>query len=201
VALDAILSAAKSAWSRRAVVAATTAALAWGAFRCVEVDAMLLLDPRYDVEAWLDANVARGDVIEVHGLNVYLPRMPAQAHTVRVGPDAPERRNPLPGVEEIRDTYERTGARAPRWIVVSQAWAWRYQIDTTYSQTPGRILPPTQERGMEDADATTFFQGLFRGERGYKLAHESRWSSRVFHRVDINASLGVAVFVFEREAP
>lgn len=201
VALDALLTAAKEAWQRGIAIAAIAAALAWGTFRCVEVDAMLLFDPRYDVEAWLDANVARGDVIEVHGLNVYLPRMPARAHTVRVGPDPTDRRNPLPGVEELRDTYERTPQRAPRWIVVSQAWAWRYRIDASFTPTSGRILPPTQERGMDDTDATSFFQALFRGERGYKLAHTARWSSRTFERVDINASLGVDVFVFERNAP
>jgi hypothetical protein len=171
-------------------------AIAWGLWRCAEVDAMLLFDPRYDAEAFMAAHVKPGDTMEVHGLNVYLPRLPTNAIVTRVGPEPPNKRNPLPGVTELRDTYERTTVRRPKWVTISRCWAWRYLRAKEPAPIDGRVMPPTQAREMEEEDATSFFPEFFNQGKGYKLAHESLWP-KTMRRVDINASLGCDVFVYE----
>src|SRR5258708_3598888 len=70
-------------------------AFGWALFRCVDLDVNLLRDPRYDTEQWLKKHVLAGDVLEVHGKSVYLPRLPPQARLVRVGPDPVCTRNPV----------------------------------------------------------------------------------------------------------
>ncbi|HSS14508.1 MAG TPA: hypothetical protein VLL04_11475, partial [Rhizomicrobium sp.] len=62
---------------------------------CVAVDAALLLDPRYDAEAWLAAHIKPGDAIETYGQNCFLPRFPQQALVTRIGQTDLRLRNPL----------------------------------------------------------------------------------------------------------
>jgi hypothetical protein len=169
-------------------------------FACATVDANLLLDPRYDAERWLAEHVAPGETIEVHGLNVYLPRFPPQAHVVRVGPEPREKRNPLPGVEEVQDTFEHATVRRPKWIVVCDGWVWRYLIPPD-TKKHGHIMPPTQIETTTDPDGTGFFQGLYSGRRGYTPVHHAMWTSKAWPRLDIHASTGREVWVFERDEP
>jgi hypothetical protein len=200
---DWLLSRAEAARARfrgapRLAAAGLGAISAFAAYRCFEADAALLFDPRYDAEAWMAQHIGAGETIETYGLNVYLPRFPPWARVVRVGPEPPARRSPLPDVVEVEDAYGRAGDRGSRWIVISRGWVWRYLRAGETSPGGGRIIPPTQEEAMRDADPTAFFQALFRGELGFRLVHESDWASRVLRRVDINASLGCPVYVFER---
>jgi hypothetical protein len=185
-----------AAWPARLAVAASFAV---AAFDALNVDANLLLDSRYDAERWMAANVREGETIETYGLNVYMPRFPPQAHVVRVGPDANDHRSPLPGVEEVTDAYGNARARRPRYIVVSSGWVWRYLLDPAYfATTEGRVLPQTQIENGSDREATGYFKGLTTGQRGYRLAHQAAWSSKVWRPLDIHAATSREIWIYER---
>lgn len=134
---------AATRWVGRALLASSAAA---ALFACLTVNASFLLDPRYDAERWLREHAAPGDVIEVYGLNVYMPRLPAGARVVRVGHEPLSRRNPLPGVEERQAPFREAHARGARFLVVSEGWVWRYLLDPDAPSHDGRVLPKTQNR-------------------------------------------------------
>ncbi len=180
---------------------AVAGVLAYGAFGALDVDANLVLDPRYDAEAWMASHVKEGDTIEVHGLNVYLPRFPRGARVERVGPDPVAKRNPMAGIVEREDAYSRVGGRHPHFIVVSHGFVWRYLLDPHATDEHGRVLPPTQIASGSDVDATRFFQGLMRNSFGYHLAYTSTWTSKTWPRLDIHASTSRDIWIFERELP
>lgn len=185
-------------WRKAALSLAAAAAFSWAIFRCAAVDANLVLDPRYDTEAWLEAHVADGDTVEVHGLNVYLPRLPSRTRDVRVGPEPVKGRNPIPGLIEEQDLYGNIAARAPRWIVVSEGFAGRYLLDTSAAGNEGRVFAETQLENGADVDATSFFRRLVRGELGYRMVHASTWTSTFWPEVDIHAAVSRPVWIFER---
>jgi hypothetical protein len=167
-------------------------------FEAASVDAALVLDPRYDAEAWLEEHAKDGDGIEVHALNVYLPRFPARTKVVRVAPGPVDKRNPLPDVTEVQDTYANIDRRRPRFVVVSQGWVWRYLLDPQMHLEKGRILPPTQKSTGSEADGSAFFRGLVSGQRGYREAYKATWKSKIFPRIDMHASTGQEVWIYER---
>lgn len=189
------------AWLVRAgLVASLSVAL----YRCMAIDATLLAEPRYQTEAFLASHVQPGDVIEVHGLNTYLPRFPPQAKVVRVDHRPVDRRGPLPGVEEIRAPLTDIGKRNPRWIVVSDCYAWRYldRPDIGFLSSGGRMLPPTQALEAADQDATLFFRQLYAWQNGYHVADNADVPENgFFPRVFLHASLSCRTFTFERNAP
>lgn len=202
LALEALLFRApgrmRARWPRWIARALATVAFAIALFRSADVDANLLFDPRYDAERWLAEHVTPGDTLEVHGLNVYLPRLPVGAAVTRVGPEPPGKRNPLPGALEVEDTFEHATVRRPKWIVVSEGWVWRYLSDPHALGQHGRMMPPTQLANSSDADATGFFHGLLAEQRGYRWAHVAKWQSDVWPLVDIHASTGREIWIFER---
>lgn len=178
---------------------AIVASLGLAVYTCIELDANLLGDPRYATEEYLRAHAASGDVVEVHGLNVYLPRIIAGPKFVRVGPTPPARRGPIPGLEEIEAPYSAIMARAPRFIVISECWVWRYLPDFFVHTPEGRVQPPTQLADAADRDATSFYGALFSGLLPYRLVHEARFTSGVFRRVQLHGSVGCPVYTFERD--
>ncbi|MBL8612292.1 MAG: glycosyltransferase family 39 protein [Myxococcales bacterium] len=196
-----------SAWSIRARLprllarGALALAFARALFDAVSIDAALVLDPRYEAEAWLEEHARAGDVVETYALNVYLPRFPAKTKVVRVGPGPADKRNPLPAVTEVQDAYGNVAARRPRFIVVSQGWVWRYLLDPEQHMEPGRVLPPTQKSTGAEADGSSFFRGLVAGQRGYREAYKARWTSKIFPRLDLHASTGQEVWIYERVDP
>ena len=167
-------------------------------FACASVTAALLLDPRYDAEAWLREHARPGDLIETHSLNVYLLRFPSDARVIRVGPDPVQRRNPMPGITEVTDEYGHAEARNPRFIVVSEGWVWRYLLDPNVHLPPGRVLPPTQIKTGSDLDGSTFFPALLENRRGFHHVHSSYWTSHFFPRLDFHASTSREIWIFER---
>ncbi len=181
-------------WALRGLCAV---GLALGAWRCLTIDANLLLDPRYEVEDFLAAHVQPVDTIETYGLNVYLPRFRPGMKVVRVGPSAPEHRSPLPEVVEVRALLGDIEERAPRWIVVSDCYAWRY-LERNVEGDVGRVVPTVQRGDAQDADATKFFQSMWRGTLGYHMALDARIHSRIFPTAAIHGSVGCPVFVLER---
>lgn len=182
-------------WIARVLVAATFAV---AIFAAADVDANLLLDPRYDAETWLRAHVAPGDTIETYGQNVYMPRFPEGTHVLRVGPAESDHRNPMPGVEEVRDAYDRAAARGARFIVVSEGWAWRYLLDPGVVE-PGRMLAPTQRKRSSDAAATAYFGALTRGQYdAYRIAHVAGWTSTTWQPLSIHGSTSRDIWIYER---
>lgn len=174
---------------------------AWGLFRCIAVDVELLNDPRYAVERFLATHVAPGETIEVHGFNVYLPRFPAHAHVTRVDTRPLRSRSPLPGVEEVEQHWSLVEERKPRWIVVSQAYAWRYLGTGAEGTGTGRVIAAGQRERERDEPARRFFHGLYEGTIGYRTALVSRWDHPLWPRFEIHSSTGQEVRVFEREPP
>ena len=59
---------------RRWGVAAATAVFAYTLLYSSTVDALMILDSRYEAERWMQAHVTRTDLIGVSGLREYLPR-------------------------------------------------------------------------------------------------------------------------------
>jgi 4-amino-4-deoxy-L-arabinose transferase-like glycosyltransferase len=199
IALDAAFDALERRGKRWLAGAALAPLFAWALFLCLAVDVSLLFDPRYDAERWLREHVAPGDVIEVYGNNVYLPRFPPQARVARVDPSPADKRSPVPGIEEVVGEYADAPARRPRFIVVSQGWVWRYMLDLGPLQTEGRVLTP-QQRGFErDRASQSYFAALHRGEAGYRRAFVSAFESAVWPAVDIHASTTREIRIFERE--
>jgi hypothetical protein len=174
-------------------------AFATGLFGAADVDANLVLDPRYDAEAWLRAHAGPGDTIETYGLNVYMPRFAPGVSVTRVSPDAAEHRSPMPGIRELVDAYGSAQARGARFLVVSQGWAWRYLKDPDERQTEGRMLPPTQLEMATRREASDYFKSLTRDAYGsYRLAHAAQWQSAWWPPVDIHASTAREIWIYER---
>jgi hypothetical protein len=188
---------------RRATRIASQALLAVpfaiAAFQCLAVDAQLLGDPRYDAEAWLEAHVNDGDLVEVYGHNVYLPRFPARARVQRVDSRPLDRRNPLPNVTELKAPFAGAAERHPRFIVVPEGWAWRYLIDPEVELDQGRVFAPTHKEASADREGKEFFFRLTRSMDEYGIARVSRYEGKIFPRLDIHASTSREVWIYERK--
>jgi hypothetical protein len=184
----------------RATPVLAGALLAWGLFECAAVDVALLHDTRYDAEAWLAAHVEPGDALEVYGNQVYLPRLPSWAHTVRVDERPVDKRNPLVGATEVLDRYENVEQRQPRWIVVPESTTWMYLVDKSDYERTGRVMTPGQQAAQRDSAARSYFRDLVAGRRGYSLAHVSEWASTFWPHVQIHGSTGQTIRILERIA-
>ncbi|HEY8072663.1 MAG TPA: hypothetical protein VIF62_01095, partial [Labilithrix sp.] len=171
-------------------------AIALGVREAVRIDVTMMFDPRYETEAFLRAHAA-GETIEVHGLNVYLPRFPETARVWRVGREPIDKRSPLPGVEEIQAPLSDIKERNPRFVVVSGCYVWRY-LPRDIGAATGRIYPTTQHRDAADADATSLFLGLWSQNIGWKSANQAGIDPSK-HPAHIHGSLDCWTFVFERE--
>jgi hypothetical protein len=192
-ALDALIGWGKL---RPALYSLVALAFAVALFHCAAVDAALLFDPRYDAEHWLRDHVHPNDVVETYGNNVYLPRFPNDARVTRVGPEPIGGRNPLPGVTDIEASYDEVDRRRPRFILVPDAWVWRYTKET---EEPGRVISPQLAIWQKDVAARRFFRDLGEGMGPYRLAHSSQWQSAIWPRVNIHLSTGQGVRIYERD--
>jgi hypothetical protein len=194
-ALEAAWSAFERQTLRWLVRLAPAAAITLAAREAVRVDVTMLRDPRYQTEAFL-ADHAADATIEVHGLNVYLPRFPKAARVWRVGHEPVDKRSPIPGVEEIQAPLADIRARGPRFVVVSGCYVWRYLPRDIGAQT-GRIFPTTQHRDAADADATALFVGLWSQTIGYRFAHTG-FIDPALEPAHIHGSLDCWTFTFEK---
>jgi hypothetical protein len=201
LALDALDErfAALVSWRRRAARGAVAVVLAYALFQCVAVDVAMLLDPRYDAEAWMKEHVHDGDKVEVYGSNVQLPRLPANAALERVDLDRVEGRNPILGVTEVTDRFSNVEARRPKFIIVPAFWAIRWLVEPDRGEPSGQMLTPGQQRLEGDGDSRDYFHALLAERLDYRLAHVSRWTSTFWPQVDIHASLTREVWLFERK--
>ena len=196
LALDSLLEACKSAWSKRVATGALVPLFGWALFGCAAVDAVLVLDPRYEAEAWLAQQVKPGDTIEVYGTNAYLPRLPKDAQVTRVDVLPLSKRNPLPGVTEVESRFGDVEARHPRFIVVPEAWVWKYMNG---APPPGLVLAPQHAAWQHDRDSTDYFHALHEERLAYRRAHVAAWSSTFWPRLDLHQSTGHEIRIFERK--
>lgn len=183
--------------SRLVARAVSVLLLGLALLECLRLDATLLAEPRYDAERYLAEHATAADLIETHGLNVYLPRFPEGPHVIRVGKNDPKRRGILPGVDEVQASLSDVEERKPRFIVVNDCYVWRYLERDDMASTTGHVVPPAQRTDAADADATTFFRDLFHERLRYKLVHESKITA--FERSWMHSSLGCPMFIFERQ--
>jgi hypothetical protein len=198
LAIEPLVFAAKRS-ARVVAQGAAAIAFALAIFACATVDANLVLDPRYAAEAWLRTNVRAGDVVETYGLNVYMPRMPPQAHVIRVGHEPRDKRSPLPGVEEVEDAFANAPQRTARFVVVSEGWVWRYLLDPEIKLEGGRELPATQLRTGRDLESAHYFQSLVRSEGAFRWVFTGKYESAIFPRLDIHASTSREIWIYERK--
>jgi hypothetical protein len=176
----------------RALLAVTALlALHW----CVAVNAGLLLDPRYDAEAWLAAHVRPGDTIETYGQNCFLPRFPGHAVVTRIGQTDLRLRNPLPGVTERQEPF--IAPRRSRFIVLSLAWARRY-LRAGVPLAAGRIYSPLQQADFANGDAHLYFTALASEKLNYRLAYAASYRG-LWPVVHIHDSLDETIWIFERD--
>ncbi|HEY8253649.1 MAG TPA: hypothetical protein VIG39_03355 [Rhizomicrobium sp.] len=176
----------------RALLAVTTLlALHW----CVAVNAGLLLDPRYDAEAWLAAHIKPGDAIETYGQNCFLPRFPQQALVTRIGQTDLRLRNPLPGVTERQEPF--IAPRQSRFIVLSLAWARRY-LRAPVPLGAGHIYSPLQQADFANGDAHLYFTALASEKLNYRLAYAASYRG-LWPVVHIHDSLDETIWIFERD--
>jgi hypothetical protein len=165
-------------------------------FGCVSVDAAMVLDPRYDAEAWMRDHIREGDTVEVYGNDVHLPRFPAAAALTRVDPSPLETRNPMPGLAEVRDRYSAVDARRPRYIVAPESWLSKYLHPGTPEN--GYVMSAAERTIATDVDSAEYFRALTEGRTRYRWAHASSWASRLWPRLDIHGSLAREIWIFER---
>ncbi len=168
-------------------------------FWAVELDVNLLYDPRYDAEDFLAKNVKPHETIEVHGLNVYLPRLPPGRRAVRVGHTPVNKRNPIPGLEEVQAKLVDIDERKPEWVVVSECYTWRFFSEKINDE--GRVRPVAQERDANDEDAFWMFARLFDLQHGYRWVHVSQWESNFWGKIDLHASVSCKNTIFRRQDP
>lgn len=191
-----------AAWrpTRLAGRAAAVLGLALGLHSCIAVDVNLLFDPRYDAEAWLRENVRPGETIETYGLNVYQPRFPDHARVIRVGPEPVEKRNPMPGIEEVAAPYGEAPSRDARWIVFSTAWGWRYLIPPDVVFDNGRQLAPTHQRSAGDEAARAWFARLLSSSDAFEFRHDSKYTLEDwFPILDVHGTSARPVWIYERK--
>jgi hypothetical protein len=105
----------------------------------------------------------------------------------------------MPGVEEVTSPFGDAVLRRPRFIVLSEGWAWRYlNIDPAAFPSHGRMLAPTQRTTGTDQAATAYFHALMRGEYApYRLAYTAQWTSESWPPVRFHASTSRAIWIFE----
>lgn len=179
---------------------ATAALGLYAYYGVVSIPVSFLYDPRYDTEAWLREHVKPGETIETYGLNVYLPRFPADAHVVRVGPEPLKGRNPMPGIEEVQGNYEDADSRHAHWIVVPTAWVWRYLKHPDALVLTGRASSPGQSRSATDTATTEFFEHLVFNATAYQVAHVSEYEARTLVPIlDVHGTTGKWVWIYERK--
>jgi len=67
---------APGSWARLSGRAALALTALFALHQAIAINAALLLDPRYDAEAWMAAHMRSGEAIETYGQNCFLPRFP-----------------------------------------------------------------------------------------------------------------------------
>ncbi|HEY3593742.1 MAG TPA: glycosyltransferase family 39 protein, partial [Polyangiaceae bacterium] len=176
----------------------SAALLIWALYRCASVDASLLDDPRYQAEAWMQTEMRPGDSVETYGNDAYLPRFPEGIEVARVGPQSLGGRSRVPGIREVQGEYADAEQRRPRYIVVSEGWAWRYLTEPVASPRFGTVLAPEQAARETDERTRTFFRRLVNDSPEYHVALVARRASGFWLPVDIHSSTDKPIWILRR---
>ena len=182
-------------WLRLTASAGIVAVGLLALHHCIAISAAMLQDPRYDAEAWMRTHFRPGDVIETYGQNAYLPRFPQGATVLRIGTKPPKSRNPLRGVTEVQEPFDKP--RAARFIVVNDWWLRHYT--EPQSELGGQRLPSRAQATLYgDVSARTYFRALKDGRLAYRLAHVASPATGIWPVVHIHESLNEKILIFER---
>ncbi|HVZ73807.1 MAG TPA: hypothetical protein VHJ20_15615 [Polyangia bacterium] len=181
---------------RRAVRASGVALVLLAAWPVAALAATEWGDARRGLEAWL-ASLPQGTTVETYGSLVYLPRFaPPEAtpyRAARVGPDAPDRRNPLAALREVAGEIADVGARRPDVILLPEAFALPYLADPP---RPGRALPPIWRA---DAGTTAFVRAAASDTlAGYRRCfvaepHVPAWPGFAPRRIHVSTGMRTTV--------
>jgi hypothetical protein len=169
-------------------------------YQCVGIDAAFLLDPRYDAERWLDAHMAPSATIETYGPNAFLPRFPSNAMVARVETVPLGKRNPQPGLHELRVPPQAIEARCPKFIVIN-AFVVRdeFALETRISGKETVIpVEVATKHPAGDPAARAFFRDLYNGRLRYRLVHLSTFDKSLWQSIAGYESLGQPILIFER---
>lgn len=146
--------------------------------RAVELEGLLLHDPRYAAEKWMAENAAPGAVVEVYQKQVYLPRF--RDVTVRDVPMVERGVGPLM-------------VRRPDFLVISSAGRKRVmQTWNTDWRKSGSLL-------VEDPDAARFLELLEREELPYRVVAHFASPAPVLLRSRIT-SLSPEIWIYGRKS-
>lgn len=146
--------------------------------RAVELEGLLLHDPRYAAEAWMERNAAPGSVVEVYQKPVYLPRFVGLS------------------VEDIPLGERSTGKlmlRRPDYLVISSAG--RKRVMQSWNKDwrkSGSLL-------VEDPDAARFLELLEREELPYHVVAHFASPPPVLLRSRIT-SLSPQIWIYARKS-
>lgn len=185
---------APGSWARLSGRAALGLTALFALHQAIAINAALLFDPRYEVEAWMAAHVGRGETIETYGQNCFLPRFPFAAKVTRVGQGDLKVRNPLPRVTEVRAPFGVD--RGAQFVVVNAKWAERY-MRPEIPLAHGHIYSRLQQADFHNTDARRFFARLLEGKAGYRLVYTAHYDG-LWPKVHIHDSLGETIWIFER---
>jgi len=188
----------------RIVAASLIAMIVWAAAHSFQLHLTQWGDARRDVQRFLD-QLPRDSVVETYGKLVSLPHFntaPESPYRVqRVGPDLPERRNPIVGAEEIQARYSDFYLRDPDVLVIPEGFARRF---LPVRLEKGQIISEIWERMQQDEDAQVFFSAAAsRDIPGYRMLNFKPrippWAQKLGARpVSVHGSTGREVWVFVR---
>lgn len=180
----------------RAIAGCTIAALViYAGMRGVDAARLLVHDPRYAAEGWLQSNVPEGATIEIYQQRTYLPRFPSG---VRVSEVPFEERSITQFV-----------ARRPDFIVVSSAgmgnvttkyprdWQQNYE-DADEKMTLVQTASP-KARVLEHKANRLFLDALATGCLGYAVAH--RFQDRPLVAEPVIPSLAPTIEIYRHSVP
>ena len=160
------------------------------------IDASILGEPRYEVEAWL-AKLPVGTRVEVYGNNVYLPRIPSNCSVRRAGDDPVARRGKVPNFTELQATPAQAVERDADVLVFSNMWMGPFYWSA--GPMPAGYMTSTWLK-TESKNQTTreFLDALRDGRTPYHLAVDSTYSEGLLPSASIHASTNHRTVVYSR---
>ncbi|HEY3495174.1 MAG TPA: glycosyltransferase family 39 protein [Polyangiaceae bacterium] len=205
VAGDMLLSLARSTRAQGIIWLGLGAALAWAGLRSSAAHLTQLGDARNRARELL-AHVPRGTVVETYGLLVYQPHFDvsetSRYRVERVGPEPPNKRNPLVGAREVQAEIADVGARRPDVLVLTGGFANSYLAEQRDASRP--LSAVVRER-RKNADTVEFVhQATSDALPGYRLVARlnpalPRFASALGLRpLAIHATIGLPVWVLVR---
>lgn len=200
IGLDWLLTKAEEhrrAWARYLVLLGLAPGVFFGVRGVVAVPIAMMDDPRYQAEALLEHELKPGDHVEVWGRQVYLPRIPSRAKTSRLDASDPKSRGTMPGYEELGRDFAAVEERKPRFLVVSEGWAFAYRPPPAWDH--GRTLQTARLETFSDETTRTFVAKLFANETVYQPVFFSKGSAHFWGALDTHLSLNTPLWIFERK--